>query len=35
NGRAPEIDDLIRRSARQRRPMPEAEPRPPAARRAA
>jgi hypothetical protein len=24
NGRAPEIDDLIRRSARQRRPMPEA-----------
>ena len=32
NGRGPEIDDLIRRSAIARRPQPGAEPRPPPAR---
>jgi hypothetical protein len=35
NGRAPEIEDLIRRSARERRPMPQARPRPASARRVA
>ena len=35
NGRAPEIADLIDRSARARRVVSEAEPRPPPARRAA
>ena len=35
NGRGPEIDDLIRRSAHARLPLPEAEPRPPPASRAA
>ena len=35
NGRGPEIEDLIRRSALARRPLPEAERRPPPASRAA
>ncbi len=35
NGRGPEIADLIRRSALARRPLPDAEPRPPPASRAA